>query len=104
MRAIRDRFRQIERVKLRLGWDRFFSRAQQKTRDWHVLGAVQRLLLSAGLDAPEFATAGEGPDFQTHYRGGRVGGLVEVLEVLPPGHKRQESHRGMSHPVVTHFN
>ena len=104
MRAIHHRYRRIERAKTRVGSDKFISRAHKKTRDWHVLGAVQKLLRTAGLEAPEFAAEREGPDFQTYRPDGMADGLVEVVEVLVPGYKRQAIGRGVWQPVVSHFN
>lgn len=82
----------------------FFSRDYKKIREWHVLGAVQNLLLRAGLDAPAFAEASETPDFDTYLPDGSRWGPLEVVEILRPDYKRQDFYTLDASPDAPKFH
>jgi len=91
---IGSEFETIEGSRLEIGRLAFMSREHKKTREWYVLGAVQKLLAASGLDHPVFAQEKEPPDFLTFRDDHTVWSPVEVTEVLPPGYRRHDYYRG----------
>lgn len=96
MRKIRDEFTRIESSKGDLGGSSFFSRAHKKFREWHVLGAVQRILAGQNFDHPVYATEEEEPDFLTFRADHSVWSPVEIVEVLRPDYRRQDFHKKLA--------
>lgn len=100
MREIKAEFERIQSDKYSVGWREFFSRKHKRSREWDVLGALQKLLRAARHDAPEFALESETADFYTFHSDGSPSALVEIVEILPPGYKRQDRYkRGSEEPL-----
>lgn len=93
MLAIAARYYEIESTKFDLGAVAFFSRMHKKTREWQVLGALQKLLAAGGEGFPVHAREQEEPDFITFTAEGKVWSPVEVVEVLREDYERQKFHR-----------
>jgi hypothetical protein len=66
----------------------YFSRQNDKLREWDILGTVIELLRQSGLETPAFAAEHEGPDFLTYRENGSQYGGIEITEALSKDYKR----------------
>lgn len=103
MLEIEVEFNRVASSIRQIGGVAFFSSTHKKSREWHVLGAVRKLLLQADLDAPSFADEGEAPDFHTFVANGRVWAPIEIVEVLRPDYKRHASYKAAAKPDAPPF-
>ncbi len=67
---------------------RYFSRLNDKLREWDILGTIIELLRQSGLETPTFAAEHEGPDFLTYRKNGSQYGGIEITEALLKDYKR----------------
>ena len=104
MRNIETEYKRISQATDQVTSVSFFSNEHKKTREWHILGAVRQLLLTAGLDAPTTAVDGEAPDFHTYCVDGRVWAPIEIVEVLMPGRKRHAFFKQAALPDAPMFH
>lgn len=98
MVEIKARYDQVENARQKVGGLAFFSGKYKKDREWHVLGAIQQLLIRAGINAPTHAQEHESPDFYTFFPDGERWASIEVVEVLRPDYKRQDSYKRAALP------
>ena len=103
MRDIETEYNRVRQTNHQIGGVAFFSSEHKKSREWHVLGAVQQLLLQAGLDAPTSADESETPDFHTYDSDGRAWASIEIVEVLRPDYKRHSSYKAAARPNAPAF-
>ena len=92
-KSISDRFLAIDSQINDLGALEFFSNRHKRLREWHVLGAMQRLLKGRSQDFPDFAEENLRPDFITYRSDGTPWHPVEITEVLRPGDRRHDRYR-----------
>lgn len=93
MQSISEEFLRIESTKYDLGGAAFFSDAHKKTREWQVLGAVQKLLRAANMQAPVYAEEQEAPDFRAYTENRNLWAPIEIVEILPPDYQRHAFHK-----------
>jgi len=93
MIEIAAQFNYIESTKFEIGGPAFFSREHKKTREWQVLGALQKLLIQGNTDFPVYAQEQEEPDFLTFSDDSNIWSPVEIVEVLRPDYERQKFHK-----------
>jgi len=93
MRDIASEFDTIEKTKYQIGGPAFFSRSHKKTREWQVLGVAQNILREQGFDYPVYAKEHEEPDFIAYRDDSSIWSPIEIVEILPPGYKRQDYHK-----------
>jgi hypothetical protein len=103
MQDIETEYNRVRQTNRQIGGVAFFSSVHKKSREWHVLGAVQQLLLRVGLDAPTSATESEAPDFHTYCADGRAWAPIEIVEVLRPDYKRHSSYKDAARPDAPPF-
>jgi hypothetical protein len=92
-KSIATEFHAIDLQKDNIGGLAFFSNRYKRSREWHVLGSMQRLLKTRSNDIPEFAEESVSPDFMTYRSDGSRWHPVEITEVLRPEYRRHEYYQ-----------
>lgn len=92
-KSIATQFQAIDLQKDKVGGLTFFSNRHKRSREWHVLGSMQRLLKTRSNDFPEFAEESLNPDFMTYKSDGSRWHPVEITEILRPDYRRHEHYQ-----------
>jgi hypothetical protein len=93
MKSIASEYERAEAVQKQMPLSRFWTNAAKRHREWHILGAVQKLLIAAGRHVPSFADDQESPDFITYAADQSLWAPVEIVEIVRPGQKRHAAYR-----------
>jgi hypothetical protein len=91
--SISSKFDLIETARANVDATEFFSNSYKRSREWHILGAMQRLLKTNSDDIPEFAEERLRPDFMTFRHDGSPWLPVEITEALRPHDRRHKRYK-----------